>query len=88
MPKRSRLAVKNVRFGFQIVPPFENRTKKCQTGQKKSGFRMVFNKMAAKTIRKPDTKSVQKMTIQMPDSPVFGGSLYRFRGTHNDEWHM
>jgi hypothetical protein len=27
-------------------------------------------------IRKPDTKSVQKMTIQILDGPVFGGSLY------------
>jgi hypothetical protein len=37
---------------------------------------MVFNKMAAKTIWKPDTKSVQKMTIGKPDGPVFGGVLY------------
>jgi hypothetical protein len=42
-----------------------------------SGFRMVTNKMAAKTIRKPDTKSVWKMTIQIPDGPVLGGSLYK-----------
>jgi hypothetical protein len=33
--------------------------------------------MAAKAIQKPDTKSVRKMTIQIPDSPVFGGSLYQ-----------
>jgi hypothetical protein len=32
--------------------------------------------MAAKAIRKPDTKSVQKMTNQIPDGPAFGGSLY------------
>jgi hypothetical protein len=37
-----------------------------------SGFLMVFNKMAAKAIQKPDTKSVRKMTILNPDSPVFG----------------
>jgi hypothetical protein len=38
-------------------------------------FSNGFNKMAAKAIRKPDLKSVQKMTIRIPDSPVFGGSL-------------
>jgi hypothetical protein len=37
---------------------------------------MVFNKMAANAIQKPDAKSVRKMTIQIPDSPVFGASLY------------
>ncbi len=35
--------------------------------------------MAAKTIRKPDLKIVQKMTIRIPDGPVLGGSLYIFR---------
>jgi hypothetical protein len=33
------------------------------------------NKIAA-TIWNPDTKSVQKMTIWIPDSPVFSGLLY------------
>jgi hypothetical protein len=28
------------------------------------------------TIWKPDTKSVRKMTVGIPDGPVFGGSLY------------
>jgi hypothetical protein len=41
-----------------------------------SGFWMVCSKIAAKAIWKPDPKSVQKMTIQIPDSPVLGGSLY------------
>jgi hypothetical protein len=35
-----------------------------------------FNKMVAKAIRKPDFKSVLKMTIRIPDGPVFSGSLY------------
>jgi hypothetical protein len=39
-------------------------------------FSNGFNKMAAKAIQKPDLKSVRKMTIQIPDGPVFGGSLY------------
>jgi hypothetical protein len=42
MPKRSRLAVKNVRSGFQIVPPFKNQTKlnkKVKTGQKSPVFK-------------------------------------------------
>ena len=29
-----------------------------------------------RTIQKPDPKSVWKMTIQKPDSPVFGCSLF------------
>jgi hypothetical protein len=33
-------------------------------------FWMVKNKMAAKTIQKPYTKSVWKMTIRIPDGPV------------------
>jgi hypothetical protein len=32
--------------------------------------------MAAKAIQKPDQNFVRKMTIQIPDGPVFGGSLY------------
>ncbi len=37
---------------------------------------MVFNKMAAKTIWKPDPKSVREMAIRMPDRPAFGWILY------------
>jgi hypothetical protein len=51
-------------------PVFQNRKP-----DKKSGFRMVKNKMAIFSIRKPDLKSVPKMTIGIPDGPVFGGSL-------------
>jgi hypothetical protein len=32
--------------------------------------------MAAKTIRKPDLKTVRKMTTPIQDGLVFGGSLY------------
>jgi hypothetical protein len=37
---------------------------------------MVFNKMAAKTIWKPDPKSVREMAIRKPDDPAFGCILY------------
>jgi hypothetical protein len=53
MPKRSWLAVKNVRSSFQNRKP-----------DKKSGFWIVFNKMAAKTIWKPDFKSVLKWPLE------------------------
>jgi hypothetical protein len=38
-------------------------------------FSNGFNKTAAKAIRKPNLKSVRKMTIRIPDGPVFGGAL-------------
>jgi hypothetical protein len=44
---------------------FENRTNL-------SGFRMVWQPFCFFAIPKPDTNCVQKMTIQKPDSPVFG----------------
>jgi hypothetical protein len=53
--------------------------KRWQTIQKPhflSGFQMVLTKWLPFTIRKPDLKSVLKMTIQIPDGLVFGGSLY------------
>jgi hypothetical protein len=55
--------------GFQTV-------KRWPTIQKPdflSGFRMVLTKWLPFTIRKPDLKRVGKMTIQIPDRPVFGG---------------
>jgi hypothetical protein len=57
---------KRSRLAAILILPFENRTNL-------SSFRMVKYKMAAKTIRKPDLKIVRKI----PDSPVFGGSLYK-----------
>jgi hypothetical protein len=63
--KRSRLrSLKN--FGLTIRKPYFL----SHFVPFLSGFRMVFNKMAAKAIRKPDTNSIRKMTIRIPDSPV------------------
>jgi hypothetical protein len=36
------------------------------------------------SIRKPDTKSVRKMTMRIPDGPVFRGSLY-FQGSRKGD---
>jgi hypothetical protein len=35
-----------------------------------------FGRHLVKNIRKPDTKSVRKMTVRISDCSVFGGLLY------------
>jgi hypothetical protein len=43
--------------------------------------------MSAKTIRKPDFKSIRKMTIRKLDSPVLDGSLYLKTGQNGGQNH-
>jgi hypothetical protein len=40
-----------------------------------SAFTLLYNGLG-KQIRNPDKKVVRKVTIRIPDSPVFGGILY------------
>ncbi len=75
MTNRSRLEVKKTSVRF-------SNGQTIQKPGKKVPFWNGFNKMAANygshlafSIRKPDTKSVRKIIIQIPDGPVFGGSL-------------
>jgi hypothetical protein len=76
MTKRSRLEVKKLWFGFQMVRPFKNRTF-CPVLYL---FCPVFEWFLTKWPPKPFANRTQKvswkMTIWILDSPVFGGSLY------------
>ncbi len=81
MPKRSRLARKM--SGFQMVASLDCFIKKRVMNKiffmpKRSRLVKKISGPDFECIRKPDKKSVRKVTIRKPDGSVFGGLLYCF----------